>query len=651
MMRKHEKILAAGLALMIGSAALIPSRSVRADGNTPGTGNDAYGDERVYCIGSVSKVYVTTAVMQLADKGLVDIEAPITEYIPNFMMADPRYTKITVRMLMNHTSGIMGTQYGSMELYNDNSMVSNDDFIAAFAGQRLKADPGEYACYCNNGFELLRIIVENVSGMSYTEYVEKYISCNLGISNTGTPFNMFDREDAVPVFNGSLPSEYEYCMAPGSGGIYATASDVAEFGSSFWNGDNRLLSESAKDGMATRWTDSDSGYLDGSGLGWDFVEELSYQEQGVKVIGKGGDINTMHATLLVAPDNEISVSVLTSGGSSMYAQFVAEALLDVALEEQGITIEHETCTDVNIVDKIPDEFKKYEGYYSMASLTGSAIADISFSDDKMTVVNQGLSSKTTSYYRYTDVGGFVEVDEKDYIKPNQVLVFFENGTGGKVYIKGEQMNALPGVGDYVRRTYLGEKMADISVSGETVNAWVARCAAPWVLTSDIYSSTGYDMPVMKIRVSDTMPGYAFFGLSAGSRVVMMTDEDDMTFFQTIPSSSNRDLAEAHANGDGTISLSLGSTYRSVDTLPEFTSDIRTVELKSNEASWYYIGKEMEYVTIIAERPENSAIIVYNKYFEPLYSTHNLDASDSIDLPAEGFIVFLGEDGGTVSITN
>ena len=359
----------------------------------------------------------------------------------------------------------------------------------------------------------------------------------------------------------------------------------------------------------------------------------------------------MHATLLVAPDNEISVSVLTSGGSSMYAQFVAEALLDVVLEEQGIAIEHETGTAVNIVDKIPDEFKKYEGYYSMASLTGSAIADISFSDDKMTVVNQGLSSKTTSYYRYTDVGGFVEVDENDYIKPNQVLVFFENGAGGKVYIKGEQMNALPGVGDYIRRTYLGEKMADISVSGETVNAWTARSAAPWVLTSDIYSSSGYDMPVMKIRVSDTMPGYAFFGLSAGSRVVMMTDEDDMTFFQTIPSSSNRDLAEAHANGDGTISLSLGSTYRSVDTLPEFTSDIRTVELKSNEASWYYIGKEMEYVTIIAKRPENSAIIVYNKYFEPLYSTHNLGASDSIDLPAEGFIVFLGEDGGTVSITN
>jgi CubicO group peptidase (beta-lactamase class C family) len=646
MMRKHEKIIAAGLALIMGSTVLLPSRSVRADGSTPGTVND----ERVYCIGSVSKVYVTTAVMQLADKGLVDIDAPITDYIPNFRMADPRYTGITVRMLMNHTSGIMGTQFANMELYNDNSMVSNDEFIAAFASQRLKADPGEYACYCNNGFELLRIIVENVSGMSYTEYVDKYISGNLGVSHTGTPFNMFGREDAVPVFNGKLPSEYEYCMAPGSGGIYATASDVAEFGSTFWNGDNRLLYESAKDAMATRWTDSDSEYLDGAGLGWDFVEELSYQKQGVKVVGKGGDVGTMHASLLVAPDNEISVCVLSSGGSSMYNQFVAEALMDVALGEQGIAIEHETCMDVNTVDMIPDEFRQYEGYYCMSSMTGSGIADIRFSDDKMTVVNQGLSSKTTSVYKYTDAGGFVEVDDNGYIKPNQVVVFFEEGADGKVYVKGEQMDTLPGVGSYVRKSYFGERLEKTSVTADAINAWKARSQNAWVLTSDIYSSATYDMPLMRIKVSDTVPGYAVFGMSAGSRVVKITDEDDITFFQTLPSSSNRDLVEGHVNADGTLTFSLGSTYRPVDTLPEFTSDIHTVELKSNEATWFYIGDEMEYSTIIAGRPENSAIYVYNKYFEIMYSSHIIGSSEKIDLPEDGYIVFLGEDGTTVSIT-
>ena len=74
-----------------------------------------------------------------------------------------------------------------------------------------------------------------------------------------------------------------------------------------------------------------------------------------------------------------------------------------------------------------------------------------------------------------------------------------------------------------------------------------------------------------------------------------------------------------------------------------------MELKRNEAAWFYIGDEMEYSTIIAERPENSAIYVYNKYFEILYSSHIIGASDKVDLPEDGYIVFLGEDGTTISI--
>lgn len=646
----RNKVLVPCLALMIGASAMLPAGSVLADSSTPGSGNNT-GEEKVYCIGSVSKVYVTTAVMQLADKGLVDIDAPVTEYIPNFRMADPRYRQITVRMLMNHTSGIMGTQYSNMELFGDNTMVSNDEFIAAFEDQRLKAAPGEYACYCNNGFELLRVIVENVSGMSYTEYIKKNIAGPVDLSNTGTPMDMFGREDAATVYSGAQPIEFEYCMAPGSGGIYATASDVAEFGSTFWKNDNRLLSQASKDNMAKRWTDSESEYLEGAGLGWDYVESLSYAQQGVKVVGKGGDVGTMHAMLIVAPNNDISVSVLSSGGSSTFNGLVAEALLDVALEEQGITIEHETGTDVNIVDSIPEEYKQYDGYYSLSSMTGSGIAQISFTGDSMTVVNQGLFSKVTSHYRYTDVGGFIEVDDNGNIKPGRTLVFFEMGNDGKVYIKGEQIMNYPGLGSYVGKSYYGERMESISVTEDMVNAWAARSQTSWVLTSDVYSSANYDDPAMNLRVSDTVPGYVIFGLSAGSRVVKIVDEDDLTFFQTIPSSTNRDLAEAHANEDGTIETTLGSVYRSVNTLPEFTSDIRSVELKTNEASWYRIGDDMAYRVISVERPENSNVYVYNKYFEPLYSTHVIGASDQIDLPEGGYILFLGETGGTVTIND
>ena len=71
--------------------------------------NNAYNGEYIYCVGSVSKIYSTAAVMQLVDEGKVGLDTPITEYIPDFTMADERYKDITVRMLMDHTSGIMGS--------------------------------------------------------------------------------------------------------------------------------------------------------------------------------------------------------------------------------------------------------------------------------------------------------------------------------------------------------------------------------------------------------------------------------------------------------------------------------------------------------------------------------------------------------------
>ena len=67
-------------------------------------------EDYIYCVGSVSKVYATAAVMQLVDEGKVELDAPVTDYVPEFRLADERYKKITVRMLMDHTSGMMGTE-------------------------------------------------------------------------------------------------------------------------------------------------------------------------------------------------------------------------------------------------------------------------------------------------------------------------------------------------------------------------------------------------------------------------------------------------------------------------------------------------------------------------------------------------------------
>ena len=98
-----------------------------------------------------------------------------------------------------------------------------------------------------------------------------------------------------------------------------------------------------------------------------------------------------------------------------------------------------------------------------------------------------------------------------------------------------------------------------------------------------------------------------------------------------------------------LNLSDGTRCRSVDTLPVFTADTTEIPLHSSEAAWYRIGKDMSGKSIVVERPDNSAVFVYNKFRELLYSTHIKDASNTIDLPPDGYIAFTGETGGSVKI--
>ena len=134
----------------------------------------------VYGIGSVSKIYTTVAAMQLAEAGKLDLDKPVTAYLPEFKMADERYKQITVRMLLNHSSGLMGSSMGSGLLFDDPSEAATDQLLERLAVQRLKAGPGAYSVYCNDGFTLAQLVVEAVSGQEFMDYVRANILTQIG---------------------------------------------------------------------------------------------------------------------------------------------------------------------------------------------------------------------------------------------------------------------------------------------------------------------------------------------------------------------------------------------------------------------------------------------------------------------------------------
>ena len=86
-------------------------------GNYSRTENRALTDDILYGIGSVSKVYTAAAVLRLADAGKLELDKPVCGYLPNFRMADERYRDITVRMLLNHSSGLAGSTLANAFLH------------------------------------------------------------------------------------------------------------------------------------------------------------------------------------------------------------------------------------------------------------------------------------------------------------------------------------------------------------------------------------------------------------------------------------------------------------------------------------------------------------------------------------------------------
>src|SRR5690554_3441848 len=176
---------------------------------------DPITKDTMYGIGSISKMQVSAATMMLVDSNQVDIDEPLTTYIKEFTMLDERYKEITPRMLLNHSSGLYGTHYQNSMLFDDNDTENHDELLSRLQSERLKSNPGEYSVYCNDGFQLLELLVERVSGLSYSEFLDQHINTPLNLESTKTPLDDFDRqrlaktyfptmEEALPVENANV---------------------------------------------------------------------------------------------------------------------------------------------------------------------------------------------------------------------------------------------------------------------------------------------------------------------------------------------------------------------------------------------------------------------------------------------------------------
>ena len=624
-----------GLALTMPLSLTIPlSGNVVNAASSAASGTDS--SDYILNIGSVSKMYVTAAVMQLVDQGKIDLDAPVTDYINDFKLADERYKDITVRMLMNHTSGLMGTQYGGIFLLGEKSEKYHDTFLKNISGEHLKADPGTFNCYCNDGFTLLEIIVERVSDKTFTEYMEENICTPLSVSNTGSVWDM-DMDRQAPIYiNRNVKLEPEYISAIGAGGVVSNAEEVAAFGAAFFTGNDVLLSEEAKKEMSKNNKTGVS--TENFGLGWDEVEKEDYKKAGVTVLSKGGDTDFQHASLVVAPDEEISVAVLSSGGGSGINEKMALAIMDEALSEQGISVEHSEEEKPELIGEVPEEICKYEGLYASASMTIS----ISFPDKQyMRAVSVTGEQEFEEQFMYTKDNTFVkmsgDVASGNAIVAQPVEAYSFEEKNGQVYLMDSH-------GSYSLYK-VPEKNRAAEVLSSVQSAWDERSGVTYYIVSGSASDVNYTQNNhITLRTSEEAHGFV--------NGYVMQDENHANIDIVMPGTISRDLSDLRMEEiDGKEYLCLddyGWKCISEKNIPVFTDDVKSVELKSGEASWFRIdGVQNE--TIKLDIPENASVYVYDKYMNIKYSSLMTGYGDSVPLPEYGMIVFIGEDGSTINI--
>ncbi|KJK50623.1 beta-lactamase [Lentzea aerocolonigenes] len=296
-------------------------------------------DDTVFQIGSISKVWTTTVVMQLVDEGLLDLDAPIADVLPELKLADPvAAQKVTMRHLLTHTSGIDG------DIFTDTGR--GDDCLERYTELLAEAAQntplGATFSYSNSGFALAGRVVEKITGKVWDTALRERLLAPLGLTRTGTlPEEALLHRAAVghPTHEGRTEPASVW-MLPRSvgpaGTIFATTADVLAFARMHLDGGlaqdgARVLSEASTHAMTEKQTDvpDPNSKADSWGLGW-----IRFDWDGQRLIGHDGNTIGQSSFLRVLPEQRLAVTLLTNGGYP--SELATELFREIFAELGGI---------------------------------------------------------------------------------------------------------------------------------------------------------------------------------------------------------------------------------------------------------------------------------------------------------------------------
>ena len=328
--------------------------------------------ETKFRIGSVTKQFTAAAILKLQEEGKLKVTDTLDKYVPDLPNAD----KITLHHLLTHTSGLKNFTSEPDFYETVASSIEASEMVDRFKTMGADSGPGEKFAYCNTGYFLLGYIVEQVSDMSFDEYLQTTFFEPLGMENTGVHTSkqiLVHEASGYSLTDDGLEKALDWDMsrAGGAGNLYSTVGDLHKWNRAIFAG--KVLNTESLAAAHTVNEGSGEGDLEiPYGYGW-IVDE----HRGLRRIGHSGGLHGFVSQLNHYPEPQVTIALLHNAMPSIpelapgaVCDRIAEVFLWQEMKPRPKHVEIE-------ID--PDTLDDYVGQYDYQS----ALMTITREDDKL----------------------------------------------------------------------------------------------------------------------------------------------------------------------------------------------------------------------------------------------------------------------------
>ena len=271
----------------------------------------------IFHLASISKTFVSTAIMQLVEQGKIDLDEKVTMYLPYFKMADMTYKEVTIRQMLSHNSGMPNSNdYEWTKPQYDEKAIER--FVKSLSKEKMELKPGEKFRYSNIAYEVLGDVIAKVSGKSFAEYQKENI-----LNPSGMKKSSFLKPNYLPK-NWASPHAMTLAQRPlnmypynrrhaPSSTMHSNAVEMANYAimhlnKGTFNGEKILTKETYKSTWKTN-VKIDDGQLKkyNMGLGWFLGNFNNYT-----TVLHGGSDDGFQAHFVLVPEKSIGVVVMVN---------------------------------------------------------------------------------------------------------------------------------------------------------------------------------------------------------------------------------------------------------------------------------------------------------------------------------------------------